>query len=93
MRHRIARPHPRTGVKALYAVSGSSFAIEGMEDEDALDLLDGLKAHATQEKYRHTHDYQVGDVIVWDNAQLLHAAPLPEFDEARTLWRVTVKEA
>ena len=90
--HRVARPHPRTGKKALYAVSGSSFAIEGMEDDEALDLLDGLKAHATQEKYRHTHDYQVGDVIVWDNAQLLHAAPLPEFAEARTLWRVTVKE-
>jgi alpha-ketoglutarate-dependent taurine dioxygenase len=35
----------------------------------------------------------VGDVIVWDNAQLLHSAPLPDFDEARTLWRVTVKEA
>jgi taurine dioxygenase len=92
VRHRIARPHPRTGRKALYAVSGSSFAIEGMEDDEALDLLDGLKAHATQEKYRHTHDYQVGDVIVWDNAQLLHAAPLTDPHDPRTLWRITIKE-
>lgn len=92
VRHRIARAHPRTGVKALYAVSGSSFAIEGMDDEEALDLLDGLKAHATQEKYRHTHDYQVGDVIVWDNAQLLHAAPLTDPNDPRTLWRITIKE-
>jgi taurine dioxygenase len=92
VRHRISRPHPRTGVKALYAVSGSSFAIEGMDDDEALDLLDGLKAHATQEKYRHTHDYQVGDVIVWDNAQLLHAAPLTDPHDPRTLWRITIKE-
>ena len=92
VRHRIARPHPRTGRKALYAVSGSSFAIEGMQDEEALDLLDGLKAHATQEKYRHTHDYRVGDVIVWDNAQLLHAAPLTDPSDPRTLWRITIKE-
>ena len=28
--HRIARPHPVTGRKALYAVSGSSFGIVGM---------------------------------------------------------------
>ena len=93
VRHRIARPHPRTGRKALYAVSGSSFGIEGMEDGEALALLDALKAHATQPKYLHTHEYEVGDVIVWDNAQLLHKAPLPGPGEARTLWRVTVKEA
>jgi taurine dioxygenase len=92
VRHRIARAHPRTGVKALYAVSGSSFSVEGMDDDEALDLLDGLKAHATQQKYRHTHDYQVGDVIVWDNAQLLHAAPLTDPHDARTLWRITIKE-
>ncbi|MEO5669712.1 MAG: TauD/TfdA family dioxygenase, partial [Ramlibacter sp.] len=90
--HRLVRPHPRTGVKSLYAVSGSSFGIEGMEDAKALDLLDDLKAHSTQERYRHVHNYTVGDVIVWDNAQLLHAAPLTNLDDPRTLWRVTVKE-
>ena len=92
VRHRLARPHPRTGVKSLYAVSGSSFGIEGMEDAQALPLLDELKARATQEKYRQVHDYTVGDVIVWDNAQLLHAAPLTNLDDPRTLWRITVKE-
>lgn len=92
VRHRIARPHPRTGRKALYAVSGSSFAIEGMNDGEAIDLLDQLKVHATQTRYRHTHDYQVGDVIVWDNAQLLHAAPLTDPGDPRTLWRITIKE-
>lgn len=92
VRHPVARVHPHTGRKALYAVSGSSFGIEGMDDGAALALLDELKHHATQEKYRYTYEYAVGDVIVWDNAQLLHAAPLPDFSEARTLWRVTVKE-
>ena len=37
--------------------------------------------------------YAVGDVIVWDNAQLLHAAPLTGIHQSRTLWRITVKEA
>jgi taurine dioxygenase len=92
VRHRLARPHPHTGRKALYAVSGSSFAIDGMDDEAGRSLLDELKAHATQERYCHTHDYQVGDVIVWDNAQLLHSAPLVDPSDPRTLWRVTVIE-
>ena len=93
VRHRLVRPHPHTGVKALYAVSGSSFGIDGMDDADGVALLDELKAHATQPGYRQTWDYAVGDVIVWDNAQLLHCAPLTQLDDPRTLWRVTVKEA
>ncbi len=92
VRHRVARPHPRTGRKALYAVSGSSFAIEGMDDGAGLSLLDELKAHATTPEYLHTYDYRVGDVIVWDNAQLLHKAPLTDPGDPRTLWRVTIKE-
>lgn len=93
VRHKLARPHPHTGVKSLYAVSGSSFGIEGMDEAPALALLRELAAHSTQERYRHTHQYTVGDVIVWDNAQLLHSAPLVNLDDPRTLWRVTVKEA
>ena len=37
--HKIARPHPVTGRKSLYAVNGSSFGIVGMPDDVALDLL------------------------------------------------------
>lgn len=93
VQHRLVRAHPHTGVKSLYAVSGSSFGIEGMDDAQALALLDELKAHATQARYCHTHNYSVGDVIVWDNAQLLHSAPLIDLSQPRTLWRITVKEA
>lgn len=92
VRHALARTHPHVGRKSLYAVAGSSFGIEGMPGAQAVTLLDELTAHATQRKYLYTFDYRVGDVIVWDNAQLLHAAPLPDHAQARTLWRITVKE-
>jgi taurine dioxygenase len=90
--HRIARPHPVTGRKALYAVSGSSFGIVGMPDDEACDLLDELAAHATQPKYQLAFRYGVGDIVVWDNAALLHSATLIDPDDARTLWRITVLE-
>jgi taurine dioxygenase len=92
VRHPIARNHPVTGRKALYAVSGSSFGIEGWPEDEAIDLLDELKRHATQEKYQLSLSYGVGDVVIWDNASLLHSATLTDPSHARTLWRVTVKE-
>jgi taurine dioxygenase len=91
--HRVARPHPVTGRKALYAVSGSSFGIVGMPDDEARALLDELAAHATQPKYQLRFKYGVGDVVVWDNAALLHSATLIDPDDARTLWRITLLEA
>lgn len=90
--HRIARPHPVTGRTSLYAVSGSSFGIVGMPDDEARALLDELAAHATQPKYLLRFKYGVGDVVIWDNASLLHSATLIDPDDARTLWRITVLE-
>ena len=63
-----------------------------MDEEAGRALLDRLKAHSTHERYRHTYNYHVGDVIVWDNVQLLHSAPLTDLTDARTLWRITVKD-
>ncbi len=92
VRHPLVRTHPVTGRKALYAVSGSSFGIDGMPQREALALLDELKHHATQQKYQLRLKYGVGDLVVWDNASLLHSATLTDPDDPRTLWRVTVKE-
>ena len=90
--HPLVRRHPVTGRKALYAVSGSSFGIVGMPDVKAVALLDTLAAHATRPEYRYSHSYRIGDVVIWDNASLLHAATLTDPDFPRTLWRITIKE-
>jgi taurine dioxygenase len=92
VKHRIARKHPVTGRTALYAVNGSSFGIEGMPEDEALDLLRELARHSTQEKYQLRLKYGVGDVVIWDNASLLHSATLTDPGDPRTLWRITVKE-
>ena len=93
VRHPLVRRHPRTGRPCLYAVSGSSFGIEGMADDAAVALLDELKRHSTQAPYCHTPAYHPGELVIWDNCQVLHAAPLADPDVPRTLWRITVKEA
>lgn len=92
VRHPLVRRHPRTGEQSLYAVSGSSFGVEGMDDREGVALLDELKEHAIQDKYLYQHPYKVGDVVIWDNCQLLHSAPLTDLTKPRTLWRITVKD-
>jgi taurine dioxygenase len=93
IRHPLVRPHPYTGRKALYAVSGTSFAIEGMPEDEGIALLRELAAHATQPKYQYRVKYGIGDVAFWDNASVLHSATLTDPNDARTLFRVTTKEA
>jgi len=90
--HPLVRPHPVTGRKALYAVSGSSYGIVGMPEDEAVALLDELAAHATHPKYVISYPYRVGDIVIWDNASLLHSATLTDPDDPRTLWRITIKE-
>lgn len=91
--HPLVRRHPVTGRTALYAVSGTSIGIDGMDDAEALDLLRSLAAHSTQPQYQHRVKYGVGDVVVWDNAAMLHSATLTDPDDPRTLLRITTKEA
>ena len=92
LQHPLVRRHPLTGRKALYAVSGTSVGIVGMPEDEALALLRELAAHSTQPKYRFSVRYAVGDVVIWDNAAVLHSATLTDAGDARTLWRVTIKE-
>jgi taurine dioxygenase len=92
VRHKLVRTHYGTGRKALYAVSGSSFGIEGMAPEEGVALLDELKAHALQDKYRFSYFYDIGDVLLWDDLATLHSATLTDPNDPRTLWRITVKE-
>ncbi|SVE04547.1 uncharacterized protein METZ01_LOCUS457401 [marine metagenome] len=45
-----------------------------MSEPEALDLLNELLAHATQEKYQYRHKWRLGDRVMWDNWCLQHKA-------------------
>jgi len=93
--HPIARPHEVTGTKALFAVSGTAYAVEGMAGDEGKSLLTGLKTHALQDKYVYEHRYEVGDIAIWDTQMTLHCAkPIDLPDGASTerqLWRISVR--
>tara|TARA_A100001037_G_scaffold184518_1_gene165416 strand:- start:614 stop:847 length:234 start_codon:yes stop_codon:yes gene_type:complete len=46
--------------------------IEGLQAEAAQHLLDELLAWVTQECFVYTHQWQAGDVLMWDNRCTMH---------------------
>jgi taurine dioxygenase len=58
---------------------------------DGAALLAELMAHLTQPRFVYVHEWTQGDLIVWDNRCLVHAATWFDAErEARVMWRTTV---
>jgi taurine dioxygenase len=89
--HPIVRTHPYTGRKALYVTAGECIGIEGMPEDEALDLIAELDAHCVKPEFCYRHQWRVGDLVMWDNASAMHLAicdyALPE---RRLMHRTTV---
>jgi taurine dioxygenase len=90
--HPLVRTHPENGRKALFLNPVRMEAIVGMEDADALKLIDELMQHATQKKYEYRHKWRHGDWVMWDNRSVMHQAN-PDYDmnERRYLYRLMLK--
>jgi taurine dioxygenase len=90
--HPLVRTHPENGRKALYINPIRIEEIVGIDDSEALPLLDELLAHSTQLKFEYRHKWQSGDVVIWDNRCLMHKAngdyPV---DQVRYLYRLMLK--
>jgi alpha-ketoglutarate-dependent taurine dioxygenase len=90
--HPIVRTHPDTGTKALYLGNHGSHVISWPEEEGRI-LLRWLEAFATRPDFVYSHQWRLGDLVLWDNRCTLHRA-LPHADmdkERRVLHRTVVK--
>jgi len=90
--HPLVRTHPENGRKALFLNPVRMESIVGMEDQEALNLIDYLMRHATQKKYEYRHKWRHGDWVLWDNRSVMHQAN-PDYDmnERRYLYRLMLK--
>jgi len=90
--HPLVRTHPENGRKALFLNPVRMESIVGMEDQDALALIDELMRHAIQKKYEYRHKWRPGDWVLWDNRSVMHQAN-PDYDmrERRYLYRLMLK--
>jgi taurine dioxygenase len=90
--HPLVRTHPENHRKALFLNPVRIESIVGMEDSEALALVDDLMRHATQKKYEYRHPWRHGDWVMWDNRSVMHQAN-PDYDmsERRYLYRLMLQ--
>lgn len=92
VRHPCVRTHPVTGRKSLFLTPIWVRQFVGIEEEESQQRLADLMAHATQPAFRYAHDWQPGDVIIWDNRSTLHRQlPFDDVNERRLMHRTTIR--
>jgi taurine dioxygenase len=70
--HALVRAHPETGERSLYLDSTTTAGIDYMDTTSGLALLDEVYESAIRDDFVYAHQWQVGDLVVWDNGFTMH---------------------
>jgi taurine dioxygenase len=90
-RHPLVRTHPESGRKALFLGRRLNAYIVGLPVADSEALLDRLWAHAIQDRFVWRQDWQVGDLIIWDNRCAMHRRDAFDATTRRLMHRTQIK--
>lgn len=70
--HPVVRTHPVTRRRSLFLGRRRNAYLPGLPLEESEALLDALWAHATQPRFVWSQQWQLGDVVLWDNRCTMH---------------------
>lgn len=87
----IVRTHPGSGRRHLF-IGMHCTRIPGMVVAEARLLLQELQEHATQREFVYHHEWQVGDLLIWDNRCTLHRGVRYDLTQRRELRRSTTED-
>lgn len=88
---RVVSHNPASGRTSLYLASHASHII-GEPVEEGRALLEELIEHASQDRFVYTHEWTVGDLVVWDNRCTMHRGRPYDLTQRRVLHRTTVSD-
>ncbi len=90
VRHALVRRNDVTERKAVY-LSAHIGTIVGWEMPEARDFIRELTEHAVQRQFVYAHEWRLGDLVMWDNRQILHRVrPFRDTGTVRDMRRTTV---
>ena len=87
----LAQTHPGSGRKLLF-VGVHAREIIGWPVAEGRMFLSDLLEHATRREFVYTHEWQVGDLVMWDNRSTLHRGRRYDIGERRELRRTTIED-
>lgn len=83
--------HPATGRKALYISRLMSARIEGLSRAESDVALEELFEVAEDPAIVYEHEWQLGDLVIWDNWCSIHARKDFPREEPRLMRRLTIE--
>ena len=86
---RMVWRNPVNGRGAIYLAS-HAYAVEGMDEAVGRKLIDELTQAATAPGTSYLHQWQQGDVVMWDNRATMHRGRPWPAHEARLMIRTTI---
>jgi alpha-ketoglutarate-dependent taurine dioxygenase len=78
------------GRKSLVVGSTAAY-VEGMDPAESQELLVRLRDWVTQPQFVYSHQWKVGDMVMWDNTATLHRALPYEMNCGRLMHRTMLK--
>ena len=91
--HPFISKHPESGQETLLGCFGYIVGIEGMQEEQAFELLLELHQWQTREEFQYTHKWEENMLVIWDNRSVLHKANGGYDGYDRELHRITIAAA
>lgn len=92
--HPLVRRHAVSGVDSLFAIAGSAMHLLDGDRQAGADLLDELEDLVVNNANFIEHRYEPGDLVIWDNASLIHKGNVSNLttdpEQARILWRMNL---
>ncbi len=89
--HPLVCTHPETGRRALYLGRRRNAYIGGLALAESEALLDELWSYATRDELTWHNQWQVGDVVLWDNRCAMHRRDPFDPGTRRILHRTQIK--
>lgn len=83
------RTHDETGRKALFVNPAFTTEIEGLDETASRELILRAVQHGTRPEFTYRHQWEVGDLVLWDNRSVMHY-PIRDYSERRSLLRAVV---
>jgi taurine dioxygenase len=71
-RHPLVRTHPYLGHKTLYISPNHITQIGDKSFDETEKTLDRLVAWAAKPEFTYCHKWRVNDIVIWDNASVMH---------------------
>jgi alpha-ketoglutarate-dependent taurine dioxygenase len=80
----------KNGRKSL-VIGCTTLRVLGKSDMESAQIIHGLREWATQEEFSYSHEWTVGDLVIWDNTGTMHRAEQYDLNSGRMMHRTKLE--